>query len=168
MKIELLTKNNIKEESILNFNRTQQVNEVYLKKNDRLILTKKEFVDDWNTTRRKEIARSLIDDNHISYGVFAEKLLGFISLRKNPIEDYVILDMFHVDKYYRHRGIGKNLFLKAVLIARNTKAKALYISACSSKDTIAAYMALGCILAPTSIKEFSEDEPFDIPLIYEL
>ena len=44
-------------------------------------------------------------------------------------------------------------------------AEALYISACSSEETIAFYKAMGAELTDCPIKEIAEDEPYDLQMI---
>ena len=57
------------------------------------------------------------------------------------------------------------LFEKGKEEARKAGAEALYISACSSEETIAFYHAMGCSLTDSPIKEIAEDEPYDLQMI---
>ena len=41
----------------------------------------------------------------------------------------------------------------------------MYISACSSEETIAFYKAMGAELADCPIKEIAEAEPYDLQMI---
>ena len=50
-------------------------------------------------------------------------------------------------------------------ISRFLDAEDLYISACSSEETIAFYRAMGSSLASNTIKEIAEAEPFDLQMI---
>lgn len=43
--------------------------------------------------------------------------------------------------------------------------RALYISACSSEETIAFYKAMGSRLAESPIQEIAEDEPYDLQMV---
>lgn len=81
------------------------------------------------------------------------------------MHSYMILDMMHVSAEYRGQGIGRKLFNAGKKEARKAKAKALYISACSSKETIAFYKAMGAQLADHPIQQIAEDEPYDLPMI---
>jgi len=81
----------------------------------------------------------------------------------------MILDMMQVSSEYRGQGIGRQLFEEGKAEARKAEArkagaKALYISACSSEETIAFYRAMGSNLATNPIKEIAEEEPFDLQM----
>jgi predicted N-acetyltransferase YhbS len=77
----------------------------------------------------------------------------------------MILDMLHVSSDFRGQGIGKKLFEIGIEEARKAGAEALYISACSSEETIAFYKKMGCTLTVNPIKEIVEKEPFDLQMI---
>ena len=49
--------------------------------------------------------------------------------------------------------------------ARKAGAEALYISACSSEETIAFYKAMGAELTDCPIKEIAEAEPYDLQMV---
>lgn len=78
----------------------------------------------------------------------------------------MILDMMHVSAACRGQGIGRRLFDVGKGEARKAKAEALYISACSSEETIAFYKAMGAERTDCPIKEFAEAEPYDLQMIY--
>ena len=78
---------------------------------------------------------------------------------------YMILDSMQVSAEVRGHGIGRKLFEKGKEEARKAGAEALYISACSSEETIAFYHAMGCSLTDSPIKEIAEDEPYDLQMI---
>ena len=63
---------------------------------------------------------------------------------------------------------GRSLFEKGIEEARKVQAKALYISACSSEETIAFYKTMGSQLTNNPIKEMVDNEPFDLQMIYLL
>ena len=65
----------------------------------------------------------------------------------------------------RGQGVGRRLFEMGKAEARKNCAEALYISACSSEETIAFYRAMGSKLASNPIKEIAEKEPFDLQMI---
>ncbi len=83
-------------------------------------------------------------------------------IRRGP---YMILDMMQVSSECRGQGIGRKLFEAGKDEARKAGAEALYISACSSEETIAFYRAMGSELASNPIKEIAEEEPFDLQMI---
>lgn len=86
------------------------------------------------------------------------------ALNKNRL----IVDSFHVSRDARRHGIGRALFECAKTEARARGAKQLYISACSSKETVAFYLAMDCRLADDAIPEAVEAEPFDLQLVCDV
>jgi N-acetylglutamate synthase-like GNAT family acetyltransferase len=62
-------------------------------------------------------------------------------------------------------GIGRKLFEKGKQNAKKAGAKALYISACSSEETIAFYKAMGAKLTENPIREIADEEPCDLQMI---
>ena len=62
-------------------------------------------------------------------------------------------------------GIGRKLFDEGKKEARKAGAEALYISACSSEETIVFYKAMGAELTDCPIKEIAESEPYDLQMI---
>ena len=93
-----------------------------------------------------------------------DEVVGFIGLKKDLVESYMILDMMHVSAACRGQGIGRRLFDVGKEEARKAGAKALYISACSSEETIAFYKAMGAELTDRPITEFAEAEPYDLQM----
>ena len=77
----------------------------------------------------------------------------------------MILDMMQVSSECRGKGIGRQLFEAGKSEARKSGAEALYISACSSEETIAFYRAMGSELATNPINEIADEEPFDLQMI---
>ena len=66
---------------------------------------------------------------------------------------------------YRGQGIGRKLFDIGKEETRKAGAKALYISACSSEETIAFYKAMGAELTNCPIKEIEDAEPYDLQMV---
>lgn len=62
------------------------------------------------------------------------------------------------------RGIGRALFATAKEEAIRCGAKALYVSACSARETIDFYTAMGFTLGPHPIRCCVEAEPYDIQM----
>ena len=77
----------------------------------------------------------------------------------------MILDMMQVSAACRGQGIGRKLFDAGKEETRKAGAEALYISACSSEETIAFYKAMGAELADCPIKEIAEEEPYDLQMV---
>ena len=81
---------------------------------------------------------------------------------------YVELVCFQVSEPYRGKKIGKTLFYRACEEAKRLGADKLYISAHSSKESQAAYKAIGCIHAEKINQKLVEEEPCDVQLEYTL
>ena len=62
-------------------------------------------------------------------------------------------------------GVGQKLFEKAAGVAEGY---GVYISAHSSKESQAAYKALGCVHAEEIIPWIADEEPFDVQMEYVL
>lgn len=169
IEIKQITDANFTESSLDGFDRSQVVKEVWRRLNGEYMLIEQPFTDDWTAERKREIAREILDDSFITYGAFdASRVIGFVMMRDVLVGSRMIIDSFHVSRYYRHRGIGKKLFEIAKEIGRNAGAEKLYISACSSKETIAFYMSMGCRLTDDVIREMAEEEPFDLQIEFKL
>ena len=73
-----------------------------------------------------------------------------------------------LDSFVRHQGIGRRLFSIVCEEALRLGADKLYISGHSSKESQAAYRALGCTFAEEVNESLAEAEPFDVQLEYRL
>lgn len=73
-----------------------------------------------------------------------------------------------ISNSYRGNGIGRALFNFCKEEAKKAGAKALYISACSSEETIAFYRAMGAEITDCPIKELADEEPYDLQMICPL
>lgn len=123
------------------------------------------YIEDWTLEKKRQVAKDISSSDYIAYlALDGEKVVGFIGLKKQLVGEYMILDMMHVSAEYRGTGIGRKLFELGKQEAQNHGAKALYISACSSEETIAFYKAMGAQLTNQPIKEIADDEPFDLQM----
>ena len=166
IRIEPLSKDNFRTDSLDNYIRKQDVKRVYRKQNGEYVLVDCVYTEDWDIEKRRSVAAAISGDECITYlALEVDNVVGFIGLKKELNGPYMILDMMHVSAEYRGKGIGRRLFEKGKAEARKAGAKALYISACSSEETIAFYKAMGCKLAEHPIKESAADEPCDHQLI---
>ena len=164
--IELLKETNFHLESLDLFDRKQSVNKVYRKIANEYVLVECKYIEDWDLNQKRSIAKRISSSEYISYiALDNDKVIGFISLLNSLNGPYMILDMLHVSSDFRGQGIGKKLFEIGIEEAKKVGAKALYISACSSEETIAFYKKMGCILTNNPIKEIVEKEPFDLQMI---
>ncbi len=163
--IELLTEKNFNEESLDLYVRRQEVNKVYRKQNGKYVLMEQPYIEDWNLERKRQIARNISSQKYITYIALRDKkIVGFIGLLKQLVGERMILDMMHVSAECRGCGLGRELFELGKVEAAKAGAKELYISACSSEETIAFYRAMGAEITDTPIKEMAEEEPFDLQM----
>lgn len=149
-----------------NYDRKQQVNRVYRKSGNEYVLVDMPYVEDWDIEKKRQVAEGISSKEYISYIVKeGGRVIGFIGLKKQLYNEYMILDLMQVSAGYRGKGIGRRLFDLGKEEARKAGAKALYISACSSEETIAFYRAMGAEITDTPIKEIAEDEPYDLQMV---
>ena len=166
IKIELLSEKNFCIKSLDLYNRKQDVNMVYRRTNGEFTLVECKYTEDWDLNKKRSVAKKIISDEYITYlALENDKVVGFIGLLRQLNGPYMILDMMQVSSEYRGQGIGRRLFEAGKDEARKNGAEALYISACSSEETIAFYRAMGSDLASDPIKEIAEEEPFDLQMI---
>lgn len=175
IRIEKLTEDNFNSHSLDDFIRHQVVKECWRNVDGQWILHPIAFVEEWSLDKRREIASEIANNLHgnmIDYGAFqGANLLGYITIgteRMGTEKQYVQLVAFQVSEPFRGNGIGRKLFEKAVETAKEYGAKKIYISAHSSKESQAAYKALGCVHAVEIIPRIAEEEPFDVQLEYKL
>lgn len=167
--IEVLTKSNTPVTALDSFVRTQPVTQVYREVDGEYRLVACPFTDDWSPERKREKAAELTGGNLIAYGVFENgELIGFIGLQKELHGSRMIVDTLHVSAPFRGYGLGKQLFCCGISEAKQRGAEELYISACSSKETIAFYRAMGAEITDRPIPQMVEEEPFDIQMVRKL
>lgn len=169
MKTELVTRENFSENSLDDFVRTQQVKRIYRKSESGYVLEEAEFVMDWDIEKKREAARDMMSDKTIAYTCRQDgKIVGFVSVFRELIEGYMVVDLIQVDANNRREGFGSMLFNFALYEAQRAKAKGLYISACPSEETIRFYISMGCEIAKQPIRKFEEKEPDDVQMVYWL
>lgn len=169
MKIELLIAENFRQDSLDNYQRRQEVKRVYRNHDGVYQLEDCVYTEDWDIEKRRSVAKEISSTAYITYlALENEEVIGFIGLKKELIASYMILDQMHVSAICRGHGIGRKLFEKGKEEAKKAGAEALYISACSSEETIAFYEAMGARLADCPIKELAEAEPCDLQMVCEV
>ena len=143
MTIELVTKDNFTVNSLDVFDRKQQVNKVYKKSDKGYEIVTQQYLMDWSLEKKREIALDLLSDEYISYvAKQQDKIIGFISVNKTLVEDYLVVDLIQVDKNERRQGLGRKLFDLLIHEGHKANAKGLYISACSSEEVLPNYLAI--------------------------
>ena len=175
MKFERLTKLNFNEYSLDAFVRHQDVTECWRLVHGEWKLMNIEFVEEWDLEECRSIARNIsenLDGNIIGFGAFEDNtVVGYITIGTESFgsrDQYVQLVEFEVSEGFRGRKIGKRLFELGCDAARGLKAEKLYISAHSSKESQAAYKALGCVHAEEINRKLAEEEPCDVQMEYVL
>lgn len=170
MKIRVLKREEIEE--VRSIDRSEVVEQIYYYKDGKLIL-EDEFYDikGWDHSELENSIKRLYDiydRDGTLYGAFdGDRLVGVSALESEFIgkkKDQLQLYYHHVDKHYRHKGVGKKLLMKVMEKGRELGAKKLYISATPSKNTIDFYMHMGCRLTTELNPNLFKLEPEDIHL----
>lgn len=169
IKIEPLTSNNFNKNSLDDYSRKQDVKRVYRMINGEYTLVEQPYIEDWDLERRRQIARNLSGEGYITFlAIQDDRIVGFISLVAKLVGCRMILDMMHVSSECRGHGLGRRLFEIGAGTARENGAEELYISACSSEETIAFYQAMGAKITDCPIRRLAEEEPFDLQMACSL
>ena len=173
--IEKLTKDNFSEHSLDEFSRHQVVTECWRQVDGAWNLYPIAFTEDWDLEKRRQIAGAIagnLDGDMVDFGAFdGSRLVGYITLGTQALGSrgqYRQLVEFEVSQEHRGMGVGRQLFTRLCGEARGMGAEKLYISAHSSKESQAAYRALGCTHAREIIPAIAEEEPCDVQMEYVL
>ncbi len=157
------------------FVRHQTVAECWRKTDDGWTLVPSAYEENWSPEQRRSIAEDVarhIDLDQSGFGAFdGERIIGFATVSHRifgAAARYVQLVCFQISEEYRRQGIGRRLFSMACEEARRLGADKLYISAHSSKESQAAYRALGCTPAEEVNEGLAAAEPFDVQMEYSL
>ena len=170
-----LDNNHFTGHSLDDFVRHQTVTECWRKINNDWKLVPNVYEEDWTQEQCRKIAEDMV--HHINFdqtgfGAFdGERIIGFATVSHRIFgvtARYVQLVCFQVSEEYRRQGIGRKLFSMACEEARRLGADKLYISGHSSKESQAAYRALGCSFAEEINETLAAAEPFDVQLEYRL
>ncbi len=170
-----LDNNNFTGNSLDDFVRHQTVTECWRKTDNGWKLVPNVYEENWPQDQCRKMAEEVV--NHINldqtgFGAFAgERIIGFaiVSHRIFGVTArYAQLVCLQVSEDYRHQGIGRRLFSLACEEARQLGADKLYISAHSSKESQAAYRALGCSFAEEINEKLAAAEPYDVQMEYRL
>ena len=172
---EKLNGKNFNTYSLDHFMRYQRVSECWRNVDGQWKLIPIEFEENWSVEQCQKIAADValhMENDQTAIGAFdGEEVIGFIAVSHNIFGNtakYVELVCFQVSEPYRGKKIGKILFYKACEEAKRLGADKLYISAHSSKESQAAYKAIGCVHAEEINQKLAEEEPCDVQLEYVL
>lgn len=174
IRYERLCSKNFNKYSLDSFIRHQEIHECWRDIDGQWKLIPNHFVENWSLEKCREIAADVashMNTDQSAFGAFAgEQVVGFITVSHQifgKIARYAQLDCFQVSEPFRGQGIGKRLFSLAVQELEKIDADKLYISAHSSKESQAAYRALGCVPAKEINEKLAAEEPFDVQLEYQ-
>lgn len=174
IRYERLNTENFNANSLDKFIRHQVIRESWRKIGGQWKLVPNEFEENWSLEECRKIATNVgnhMESDQSAFGAFAgRQVVGFITVSHTifgKTARYAELVCFQVSEPFRGQGIGRQLFTLAVEEMERIGAEKLYISAHSSKESQAAYRALGCTLAVEINEKLAEEEPFDVPLEYQ-
>ena len=174
IRYERLNHKNFDSRSLDGFIRHQTVHESWRKIDGAWQLIPNEYEENWDLNRRRKIAADIkrhMEADQSAFGAFSgDQLVGFITVSHalfGQSARYAQLVCFQVSEPFRRQGIGKRLFALTVGELAMLGADRLYISAHSSRESQAAYRALGCVDAAEINAFLAAEEPFDVPLEYQ-
>ena len=148
------------------FDRRQQVQRVYVMENGAYVLRDNAWTMDWSLEHKREVAAGLKSADCIAYAAWEDgRIIAFVSVLKQLRGRWMVLDIIQVDRAFRGRGVGRQMWNLAVREAQRAGAAGLYISACCSEETVGFYRAMGAEATDDPIREFAEAEPCDIQMV---
>lgn len=175
IELRQLTPQNFGMHSLDAFVRHQEVTECWRCVGGKWKLLPIAFSEDWDLSQCQSVARAIaegLNGRLIGYGAFAgDAVVGYVTVGTAPLGSrgqYVQLAEFEVSEGFRGQGIGRRLFALACGAARSLGAEKLYISAHSSKESQAAYRALGCVHAAEIDAALAAAEPCDVQMEFVL
>ena len=170
-----LDNNNFTGNSLDDFVRHQTVTACWRKADSDWKLVPNVYEENWSLEQRREIAEDVVHHMNLDqtgFGAFeGERIIGFATVSRRIFgvaARYVQLVCLQISEEYRRQGIGRKLFSMACEEARQLGADKLYISGHSSKESQAAYRALGCSFTEEINEELAAAEPFDVQMEYRL
>jgi predicted N-acetyltransferase YhbS len=159
-------------ETVWSIDRCEVIENIYYLEDGELVL-REEYYDmqGWPPGEAEQYTPILLDcfdRGGTFYGAFENgELVGVVVLESKFIgkdEDQLQLVFLQVSRDFRGNGLGRTLFEKAVKRARELNAKALYVSATPSENTINFYRRMGCVVTEDVDPELFALEPEDIHL----
>lgn len=168
-----LTSLNFNVNSLNDFKRHQIIHETWRNLDGQWKLIANEFEENWTVDECQKLASDIVnhmENDQTAFGAFAgDQIVGFITVSHHlfgKTARYAQLICFQVSEPFRGQGIGRRLFALAADEMVKIGADKLYISAHSSKESQAAYRALGCTFATEINKTLADEEPFDVQMEY--
>lgn len=161
-------------EAVWTIDRGELVENVYHHEGGRLVLKPERYDMKGWPEGELELYTPILIDCHDRGGVFEGafdqgQLVGVCVLESKFIgrrKDQLQLKFLHVTRSHRGRGLGVELFQRAVRTAREMGARRLYVSSTPSENTVGFYLNRGCVVTDDVDSELFELEPRDIHLEY--
>jgi GNAT superfamily N-acetyltransferase len=174
MAIRPLTRDEI--ESIWTIDRSEVHHHIYKVVDGQLTLVPTYFeIPGWPPTMIEADTPRLyecFDRGGVFLGSFdGDRLIGVSVVDTKPVGsagDHVQLLYLYVSRSARGQGVGSTLFAAATEAARALDAKALYVSAIPTENTVNFYLRRGSSLAADPDPDLFAAEPDDIHLTYAL
>ena len=111
----------------------------------------------------------VIANNGTMLGAFdGDRLVGLAAFRPHLTETMAELALLHVSNGYRRRGIASHFFDEIVVMACQTGAHQLYVSATPSESAVGFYTSRGFVWTQTPHPPLLALEPEDIHMIKPL
>ena len=165
IEIKDLATNDISSDMLLNFKHHQIITEKWVKRNNKWDLLATSDLREWNKEKRVWISTYLwqqIERGGSVVAAFAgDILVGFCCVDGYLVGNtakYANMTMLFVDDKWKRKGVGRKLFEKICVCAKQMDADKLFISAIPSFDTIAFYFNIGCEDAREIISEYVDTE----------
>jgi GNAT superfamily N-acetyltransferase len=153
------------------FNRHQEVNLCWRKRDGKWILQKAPCTEEWNkndiVSLMDRLSRTLRSGGIMLGALTGQYLVGFASVEYEsigPDYEYIQLSNLYVSYGHRRKGIGRTLFKMACNAAKRMGARKLYISAHSAEETQAFFKAMKCVEAVHCNMELLSLSPYDCQL----
>jgi GNAT superfamily N-acetyltransferase len=170
--LEIRTLNRTEIALLNQIDRTESIEQVYYYRGGELVLENEVHqVPDWQLQEKAQRVAALqasFDRGATFFGAFdGPVLVGMAVLGHHFIgsgEQRLNLEGLWVGHPARGSGVGSVLFRYAVQDARGRSARALYVSATPSENTVRFYRNLGCRLAQPVDPALLAKEPEDIHL----
>ncbi|OTA18229.1 hypothetical protein Xvie_00045 [Xenorhabdus vietnamensis] len=165
--------------AVWNIDRTELIENLYVQKRGKLILTPQCFdMKGWPEGEAETYTPILLDSydsGALFLGAFAEnendRLIAAASVDpqwRGENSDLLQLSFLHISKEYRGSGLGKKLFHSCIDFALAKGARGLYVSSIPSENAVNFYWHMGCVLIEQPDTELYQREPDDIHLIYTI
>lgn len=153
------------------FNRHQEVDFRWRKKEGKWVLQKAPCTEEWNkndiVSLMDRLGRTLRSGGIMLGAMTGRHLIGFASVEYEsfgPDYEYILLSNLYVSFGHRRKGIGSKLFKMACNTAKRMGARKLYISAHSAEETQAFFKAMKCVEAVHCNRELLLSSPNDCQL----